>query len=240
MKTLKFYIASPLFTPDQIKLIDKYESEIKRLDYEYFSPRSIGSKYNFKGTDVGIKKLQILDIFHKNISNMAECTNMIAITKVFDIGTLFEIGFFLASRRGNLLIVEDECGIQDLMPKVNFLIEKSEKLVQGKLDDIDGVNSIQSFEGVENLFLSKKLNVISIDDRPAINFILMGILHFFQIPFITYSEKDYGSNIMISAISRGHLKNTSTIEAMNESSKFLVPTGFVRIQEAEDVSRAID
>lgn len=84
-----YYIAGPLFNPENIRILKEIESLLNEKGIEYFSPREYGTIVGEKMTPERMKR-----IFDMNILMLNKCDNLIAIIDDRDIGTIFEMGFF--------------------------------------------------------------------------------------------------------------------------------------------------
>jgi len=110
--THKTYIASPFFTPVQLKEVTLLESVLGDSVGEYFSPRktniSAFSKIqaidgeeaiDFEAGNHPLSESEYMEIKRKvifidNIGMISECQAMIANLRHVDIGTIFEAGYF--------------------------------------------------------------------------------------------------------------------------------------------------
>lgn len=99
---MRYYIASPGFNDEQITKIRSVESELDRFGADYFSPFKNGDNLHL-GDDMDLNKIQIKHIFNQNIEEINKSDKMIAIVETFDKGTIFEIGYFAATRDLNSL-----------------------------------------------------------------------------------------------------------------------------------------
>lgn len=241
------YIASPLFNKPQINRIRDVEEMLSGLKIPYFSPRSITVDLSKLSQDLELKKLAIKGIFDNNIDHLDASETLVAILDWFDIGTLFEVGYFIAVFNP---LSSDLEFYNNLNKSLTLLINKeSETKVDINLTHLLAISKfvhrlrwIESIASVESTEFGKETKTevvevnrrtvdrtqllimngetdfdnytdvapsvvaICIDDRPALLCVAMGILYKLQIPFITYSKKNYGNNVMISACSLGHIK----------------------------------
>lgn len=170
---------------------------------------------------------QVLDL---DLNSITE--GLIVYPKGYDLGTMFELGHFLAGRSGSgkfmaynelrkRLIIKDPD--EELIRCIDKLISRDfwkgiSKNYQGKLpdnpDDVsiaisDGsslsTRTSTGFLGFDNYFNLVALNVDNYKESPF-NSMLAGFLYALSIPFITYSFKNADSNVMMLASSLAHIK----------------------------------
>lgn len=204
-----YYIASPFFSKDQINSIRDIEDGLDAVRKNYHSPRKSGAILD-KNASVEVRRVQAKAIFQSNISEMDKADQMIAIVDTFDIGTLFEVGYFIGS------FISDENGGQKIRsisekltlhnPSDKFL-KSFKSILATKIKPKNGGKEYDTKITTNDIPFVATLDTVHflcIDDRPADIFMLMGVLYACNIPFYTYSVQGYGSNVMIAAASVGH------------------------------------
>ena len=87
----KVYIASPFFTEEQIKTVEKIEIALEESGIDYFSPRSEGTLIDMSEEE---REVAFGWIYKSNIVNMDQCNVMIANIDDRDLGVAYEIGWF--------------------------------------------------------------------------------------------------------------------------------------------------
>lgn len=93
---MKVYIAAPFFKPDQLKLVKKLESSLTKANIDFYSPRSEGV---IKDMTPEEKKLRSAFIYGTNVSQINECSHMVAVIDDYDVGTMFEFGYAAAKAK---------------------------------------------------------------------------------------------------------------------------------------------
>ena len=87
------YIASPFFTPEQLKIVQEIESDLVLHNINFYSPRCEGI---IKDMTPEEKQARAAYIYRMNVEHIHLCNSMIAMTDNFDPGTIFEIGYAAA------------------------------------------------------------------------------------------------------------------------------------------------
>lgn len=229
----KIYIASPFFNPAQSEWVDQKEKSFDSEGVNYFSPRKLGISIP---REMGPERVQaIKDIFRHDVEEIDKCTEMIANLNSYngkiDIGTLWEVGYYVATKctLEGLIIETDEPTLQnfverllDLEVHVSSLSEPSVIVDRSKIEDRD-ITTLRFYRlgctHIEDLFNQTYGNyTFLIDDYPPKIFILIGFFYGRGLPFTTVSFKDYGSNVMIAASSKGHMKLPSFKDELNNQS----------------------
>ena len=95
---MKVYIAGPLFNDEQIAVIEKIENTLVERGYNFFSPRSIGK---FDREPSMTSEFDKVSIVERNKEELLNSNRMVAILSRdpqgnFDIGTLWEMGYFMS------------------------------------------------------------------------------------------------------------------------------------------------
>lgn len=89
---MRIYIASPFFNEEQLRRVEEIKKILDKREISYFSPKD----HNYINPDATAKEKTVG--FNKNISEIAKCNLMIAVTNDKDAGTMFEAGFAFAIR----------------------------------------------------------------------------------------------------------------------------------------------
>jgi len=90
MKTMKVYIASPFFNPEQLAYVMLVEEILEELGIDYFSPRSEGT---IKEMTSEQKEANSKAMYEENINQLIECNVIIVNLDWKDTGTIFELGY---------------------------------------------------------------------------------------------------------------------------------------------------
>lgn len=226
----KTYIASPFFNPAQCEFVDKYEKKFDESGEVYFSPRKLGITFQDKSPKERVKA--IIEIFKADRDEIDACDSMVANCNTYsgkiDIGTLWEVGYYLGSKLTNkgLKVETDDQRVNQMIETLlnwsdiiytdleNF---HARTIVLGdkdtKSEDYERKLFSLNFKGYRPVHVDDLIEshfrtdiVFCIDEWPPQNFMLMGWMHAKHIPYHTVSFKGYGSNVMIAASSKGHLK----------------------------------
>lgn len=203
-----YYIASGFFNPKQVATVDKIESSLASLNIRFFSPRNESIPF-FSETDAELKSMMTKLIFNNNLDSMDSCNKFIVNLQDEDQGTLFEYGYIVGRNISHscnqaselartIKVMNDKFNLEKL---VNKYLEMERKI------DPDFLRSGKDFEFMANLIKDEpslnyaiednKLAILSIDDRDPINLFLMGYFYALEVPVVTYSRKNYGTNVML-------------------------------------------
>lgn len=131
---MKVYIAAPFFTPDQIDIVLNVEQSLRRLNINYFSPRSAGVLKEMSKEEQQKTKG---DIFKGNIDSMDDCTHMIACIEHKDTGTSFEIGYYYSKGKPIVLYSDD-------LSRVNVMLAEAGTLCDSCGDFEDAFNGLSN------------------------------------------------------------------------------------------------
>lgn len=236
-KDPEVYIASAFFDESSREWVSAKEKEFQGIGIPYFSPREDGLNFNEVQGDLRAERIKT--IFKNNVRNLKTCkhicANLTPCNGKLDIGTLWELGYFLGYH-GSLDFEEDDYNtlaaspeIKDLIleiisnlssikdtdefpPKSNvakqlFIKNLSESRVKDSLELIDASYEVVTLSStLSNLNVSAGKLVFVTDEWPMQSFILMGYLYAKGIKYYTASFKGYGSNVMIAASSKGHIQ----------------------------------
>lgn len=193
---------------------------------------------------------QVLDLDLQNITD-----GLIVYPKGYDLGTMFELGYFLARSSGGgkfiaynelrkRLIIKDPD--EELIRCIDKLISRDfwmgiSKNYQGELssnpDDTSIVisegsplstRSFTGFLGFDDYFNLVALNVDNYKESPF-NSMLAGFLYALCIPFVTYSFKNADSNVMMLASSLTHIKVDPTKVSLLELDNVLKGMDFPKL-----------
>jgi nucleoside 2-deoxyribosyltransferase len=160
---------------------------------------------------------QILDFDLKEVKDNA----LVAYVKGYDLGTLFELGYFLASNRSyssagtyarlrKKLIIE---GIDDkIIESIDSIVD--DNISYPSINLSDEVGGLLIFDGKKigldeyvdpnKSYSIAAINVDNYKDNPF-NSILSGVLYRNKFPFFTYSTTGSESNVMMIASSLFHV-----------------------------------
>ena len=89
------YLAAPFFKKDQLEKVEQIESALSETMVSFYSPRSEGVIQTFSKEE---KEARANYIYQRNIEEMDRANIMIALIDDFDTGTVFEMGYFHATR----------------------------------------------------------------------------------------------------------------------------------------------
>lgn len=119
------YIASPFFDELSKEYVTCKENEFDGMRVPYYSPRQDG--INFNEVSGELRSERIKAIFKNNIRNLKKCehicVNLIPCNGKIDIGTLWELGFFIGYH-GNPNFDTDEYSTLLASPEVKDLINE--------------------------------------------------------------------------------------------------------------------
>jgi hypothetical protein len=230
------YIASPFFDEFSKKYVGIKEKEFQGMKVPYFSPREDG--INFKEVqEVDLRSERIKAIFKNNVRNLDKCEhlciNLCPVKGKTDIGTLWELGYFIA-KHGDPHFDTDEYStlmapgvLKDLVYDwINYLSGATVPDVKGKSKKVLLIHNAskskveKSFELTDmnydvyevptNLSIDTskltKNTVMLTDFWPDQMFVLAGWMYANKLPYYTASFNDFGSNVMMAASSKGHIK----------------------------------
>lgn len=103
-QTPEYYIASPFFDERSKNWVTAKEKEFEGFRIPFFSPRQDGVNFNEEGLTPELRSERIKAIFLNNVRNLDVCTkicvNLLPCNGRLDIGTLWELGYFIA-KHGN-------------------------------------------------------------------------------------------------------------------------------------------
>ena len=109
---IKTYIASPFFNGVQLRVVEQIERMLKENNIRYYSPRSEGVLQNMTPDD---KAIHMGEIFKKNVEEMEWATHMIAVIDNYDIGTVWEMGYFFKSGKEIITYSDNYYGINVML-----------------------------------------------------------------------------------------------------------------------------
>lgn len=231
------YIASPFFDEDSKTWVGMKEEEFKGMKVPYFSPREDG--INFHAVkNVNLRSERIKAIFKNNVRNLDKCEhisiNLNPCKGLVDIGTLWELGYFLG-KHGDPHFDTDEystiTGSGEVLALVEFWIKNLVSLevpdITGKKDKKFITNSVNlekakatfeltdmnydiielnpTLQNIYSEYFTKNV-VLHTDDFPSHIFVLAGWMFAKKLPYYTASFRDFGSNVMMAASSKGHIR----------------------------------
>lgn len=135
----KVYLASPIFTREQLDLVERLENKAREMRYELFSPRWLGMFE--RGTDFQDPETKM--IVDQNLNYLNDSDKLIAVVYSSerggrDMGTLWEIGAFIAHNYynvGNFYLVDYRDIINRLLKSHIFLVGTKEdrKVMEDKI-----------------------------------------------------------------------------------------------------------
>lgn len=234
------YIASAFFDDKSKEWVSAKEQEFDGMRIPYFSPRQDG--INFRDVTGDLRSERIKAIFKNNVRNLTICksivVNLTPCNGRLDLGTLWEYGYWIGSH-GSLKLNDfesyDALAIDQDLKSLVLDIEENLSNVNPSSDELkilfhrsQDAKRISDSISISNLDLipvdigstllnaqevtTKGKNIFLIDDLPFQMFILMGWMYAKKIPYYTATFKDYGSNVMIAASSRGHIKLSGLVD----------------------------
>ena len=137
------YIASPFFTPEQVKQVEHIKQELKAQGFAFFSPKD-SNLVTSKST-----KEELRYAFNTNLSMIIASDFIIANIEGIDQGTYFEIGYAYAVEKPVLLWSPNPVRKLNLMlqqaatifaasasvaPLIRMYVQKEEQKYQGEIE----------------------------------------------------------------------------------------------------------
>lgn len=234
------YIASAFFDDRSKEWVSAKEQEFDGMRIPYFSPRQDG--INFRELTGDLRSERIKAIFKNNVRNLTTCksivVNLTPCNGRLDLGTLWEYGYWIGAHGPlklddfesydalaidqNLksLVLDIEERLSTLSPctdESKILLHRSQdaKRISDSIDisnlDLRPVDIGSTLLNASSI-TTKGKNIFLIDDLPFQMFILMGWMYAKKIPYYTATFRDYGSNVMIAASSKGHIKLSGLVD----------------------------
>lgn len=214
-----YYLASGFFNESQVKTVEKFEELRGRNNLEIISPREFSkeNKLDMSEKDKVIRDIYIKEIFRENVYSIDKCTHLLCnLSQPYDIGTVWEVGYFLGTHMYSKLstsILPIDGDPSDLYRWVNTVPEvinnptaSYESKVFYITDFDSAIAALKRISNIDNKY------VICIDDRKFDCIFAIGLLYALvnvdQI--FTYSEKKYGSNVMIAESIANHFDHKPT------------------------------
>lgn len=228
------YIASPFFDDASKQWVTAKEEEYDGMGVPYYSPRQDG--INFNALKGALRSERIVSIFKNNVRKLNICeyinVNLTPCNGRLDIGTLWELGYFISkngvinyekSEYSSLAVdqslrglIIDACRNAIKIPKSAsakkpLLLHKgnSPAMIEDSISlanlDYEVVELSSALTNVPTINFDRKV-VFLIDELPLQVFLMMGVLYQRGLPYYTASFKNHGSNVMIAASSRGHIR----------------------------------
>lgn len=218
---VKVYIASGFFTDAQRTAVADLETTYRNLNYEVYSPRehTVDLKPGAPNRELKIKL-----ILESNVKAISEADLIVCNLAQKDIGTLWELGFAVASNKEIELITADESQMEHVERLIKNLKLVGSKMIKAKTllltrancSNWEATKELMNYQftrvelsselsGIESLDTSARITFL-IDEHPEAIYVLMGYLYKKGIPYGTASFKKYGSNVMIAASSEGHIQ----------------------------------
>lgn len=234
---MKYYIASPFFDEASQNWVKAKEDEFKGFGTSFFSPRQDGVNFHEPELTPKLRSERIKGIFRNNIHQLDSCDKIVCNLNFckgrVDIGTLFELGYFVGNTNLNPF-QDSQCfidGNQSILNEAGEICGKLRSAVTEEVNNYSVIwySKVQDYSMIEesltflNLIhidvksvtesissgkieLSKDNNVILLDDFPTETIILLGWMYAKGIPYFTCSFRGFGSNVMIAASSKGHMQ----------------------------------
>lgn len=227
------YIASPFFDEQSKEYVSCKENEFEGMGIPFFSPRMDGINFNEVSGQLRSERIQA--IFKNNVRNLKKCkhicVNLLPCTGKIDIGTLWELGYFLGLN-GDIDFEDDEYNTLLATPETKDLVLEiiknlksvtlepfgtgkilytrgiSKERVETSLELIDAKYEVREVSStMSNLVINQEAKqVVLTDEFPMQIFILLGFMYAKGVKYYTASFKGYGSNIMVAASSKGHIQ----------------------------------
>lgn len=224
------YIASPFFDEASSEWVTRMENRLEELSQDYFSPRQHTVNFNNcspverveRINQIFASNVQYLDVSNNIHVNLNKCNGRV------DIGTLWELGYWIGSRDGfdyeNSSIevpAEYESEIKSIIEELSSLKytydkDNKERVFISADYEINTKESLY-LTGLDQLYKLViirdqypeinfgQYNIVLIDDLPIRSMILLGWMYAKGITYRTTSFKGYGSNVMIASSSKGHI-----------------------------------
>lgn len=203
MTRYQYYIASGFFNEEQIATVSELENTFDKMKVERYSPREHGV---IMKKDSPLRNVLINLILNSNVDAILGSDNMVANLQGNDLGTLWEVGFWLG-RCGleGLVVINDATNVvEEFIYKMN-----NTPAVSG---DYPEILLIENEEDINVIFTEavefSKLAICT-DDRPPLAYLALGFLtgrgQAIERRF-TYSTQNHGSNIMIAGSIANHIR----------------------------------
>ena len=217
MKT--YYLASGFFNESQVKIVEKFEELLGQCNVDIISPRQF-SKENKLDMGVGDKVIRDLfckEIFSQNVNDIDRSdVILVNLSQPYDIGTIWELGYFCGSKdkeRFSTSILPIDGSDEDLKRWINVLpgiFLNAERYYESKTFYIDDFKS--AIYALKHINSTGNKYVINIDDRKFDCIFTIGLLYAVAPvdSIFTYSEKNYGSNVMIAESIANHFDHKPT------------------------------
>lgn len=100
----RIYLAGPFFNVEQLTLIQKLETELRRIGWEVYSPREDGILMNMTPAE---RVASSKKVFARNVEKMLWADIILAVIDNFDPGTVWELGFCYASGEHGMVTYTD-------------------------------------------------------------------------------------------------------------------------------------
>jgi len=199
-----YYLASGFFNESQTSTVTELETKLRGMNNIVYSPREHGVMLE---KDSPIRNLLISEILDSNKKAINDSNKMVANIQGNDLGTLWEVGYWIGKRRdlSSLVVINDEYKVVDKF--INELLG-----TEYPTNELDAWVVIQSENDYCALFTKDIPNVkyvITTDDRPPMSYLALGYLTGIGTPIeqiYTYSTQSYGSNIMIAGSIANHIR----------------------------------
>lgn len=241
-----FYCAGPFWDPDCKKFFDEFKQRIKETTMtneshaddqeplvecgdQVFMPGHF--EVNFpeikKSFDVSSFKRVLSQILYLDTEAGINDKSMVVYVPGYDLGTMFEVGYFIAHscngskiadynrlRRNLILHKADEKMAEAIDKSLDYIMSFYQNYSENRCESASfGVidNSLRII-GSKTNFSALAIRLDNSSETPF-NSIMAGIAYRFSIPFITYSMNDTKSNTMMIGASIGHIKtNNRTLD----------------------------
>lgn len=199
--------------PDFKGNLKDLKEKFKRTEagrYVFYSPRKSGVMLDMKASAEN-KRLQGRRILNSNIEAMNDCDSMVCLLHRQDSGTLFELGYWVATQpsfdalnRHLILLYAQE----NLVKEFHKLLKIQS--IQNQSGFFPSSNSNKEFIDVKAGMTIEKINrnavyFINVDNKPAFTYLLRGALYAHGIPFFTYSTNNQDASIITSAAGMGNI-----------------------------------
>ena len=218
-----YYLASGFFNESQVKTVEKFEELRGQNNLAIISPREFSkeSKLNMGVKDPIIRDLYAKEIFKRNVDDINSSTHLLCnLSQPYDIGTIWEVGYFIGTHMGGnystsiLPIDGDASDLYKWIHTVPKILENPMTSYETRtffIDDFDSaITALKRVQTLGNKY------VICIDDRKFDCILCIGLLYAL-VPvdqIFTYSEKKYGSNVMIAESIANHFDHKPTEEEL--------------------------
>jgi nucleoside 2-deoxyribosyltransferase len=140
---MKLYLASPFFTPAQIKTVAMLESMLRELSghhyIEFYSPRQDGIV--LKDLPPHERAVKAREVYETNIARVEWCDVVLAVIDDRDAGTYFEVGYGVAKAKRIVTYTANNYGLNVMLQEaviahVHSVVDLAYILQRGLADEV--------------------------------------------------------------------------------------------------------